>query len=399
MQATVKILPHKVSFPYQCARAPYHFYKKWYGARVRFDKETGKRKVAAGVRVLLTRVAFTAPPCAYTRGNHMSGNSYGPIRIFGTNSGKALAEKICPLLSLTLGQAHIGRFNDGEVEVKINENVRGFDVFIVADIHGQADNLMEAILLADAARLSSAGRVTYVISKFGYDRSDRKDAPRKPIGVKIAIKMLEIAHPDRVIVLDIHAEQSMALFDETVHDHLFGSPIATEYLAGLLRGEQFVVASPDRGGVPRAEKYATLLKKLGVAEHDDIVVFSKRRPAAGEVQNGSVKILGDVANKAVVFVDDMIDTGGTMIEDAKAARAAGAKAIYVFATHGIFSKNAMERIKESLITRVFVTDSIEQDPKKLRAAGGKVAVLSAAALLADAIRRTHEGESLSKLIP
>ncbi len=318
-------------------------------------------------------------------------SNIGPISVFATNSGKVLAEKICALLSLPLGKAKIEKFNDGEINVKIEDSVRGDDVFIVTDIHGSADNLMEAIFLADAARMSSAGRVTFIITKFGQDRSDRKDEPRKPIGVKLVIKMLECALPNRVIVLDIHSEQSMAIFTTPVCDHLFGSAIAIRYLPDILKQESFVVGAPDQGGVPRARKYARLLGQ------EEIVFFSKERVSAGEVKNGSIRILGDVLGKIVLLVDDMIDTGGTVIADAEAAKRAGATKVYVFATHAIFSKDAIERIMRSEIDRVFVTDSIYHDPEKLEA--GKITILSSAPLLADAIRRTHDNQSLTGLIP
>lgn len=322
-----------------------------------------------------------------------NGNHYGAIKVFATNSAKSLASKICSHLSISLGNARVGRFNDGEIDVQILENVRGADVYIVADTHGPADNLFEAVLLGDAARLSSAARVTFVISRFGYDRSDRKDAPRKPIGARIAIKTLEIARPDRVIALDIHAEQTLACFDATVHDHLYGSPVAVPRLKHLLEGHDFAIASPDRGGGPRAQKYAHLLGR------EDFVFFSKSREGSGKIKEGSIKILGSVKGKIVVFVDDIIDTGGTIINDAVAAKAAGASKIYVFATHGLFSKDAFAKIMRSPISKVFVTDSVYHDPAKLKKKCPKVEVLSVAELLATAIRRTNDGESLTELIP
>lgn len=320
-------------------------------------------------------------------------NGYGPKKVFATNSSRVLAEKICKLLSIPLGKARVGQFNDGEIDVQILENVRGNDVYIVADTHGAGKNLLEAVHLADAARGSSAGRITFVITRFGYDRADRKDAPRKPIGARIAIKTLEIARPDRFILLDIHAEQTLAGIDSAVHDHLYGSVVAVPHLKQLLAKKPFVIASPDRGGGPRAEKYAHLLGK------DDFVFFSKSRQGAGEIKKGSIKILGSVRGKVVVFVDDIIDTGGTIIADATAAKKAGAKEVYVFATHGLFSKDAFKNIMRSPIKAVFVTDSIYHDPRMLRKKCPKITVLSVADLLADAIRRTHDGESLTALIP
>jgi ribose-phosphate pyrophosphokinase len=316
-----------------------------------------------------------------------------PIKIFANAAARHLAEKICDRLSTSLGEAQVGRFNDGEPDVKILENVRKRDVFIISDIHGPTENLLQAVLLADAARMSSAGRVTLVFSKFGGDRGDRKDEPRKPILVKTYIHMIQTAHPDRAIVLDIHSEQSLAIFDPIVVDHLFGSPIACDHFRKFLKDTEFVVASADRGGVVRAEKYARLLG------HKDVVVFSKRRKAPGEVDRESIKILGDVEGRAVVFIDDMLDTGGTLIADAGAAKAAGATKAYAFCTHGLFTKDAFALINASDLDQVFVTDSVYHDEVMLSQACPKVKILSCAPLLADAIRRTHEGDSLSELIP
>lgn len=320
----------------------------------------------------------------------MSSNGFGTIQVFATNVGKELAEKISQDLGITLGQARLARFKDGEVDVQILENVRGNDVYIVAPTQPPAENLLEAIHLAEAARLSSAGRVTLVIPYFGYGRADRKDAPRKAIAARLAFKMLEIAHPNRFLMLDIHAEQTLASVEYAVTDHLYGSAVGVPYLKKLLDGKDFVIASPDRGGGARAIKYATLLG------HDDFVFFSKQRASAGEVKQDSIKIIGDVKGKLVVLVDDMIDSGGTMIADAIAAKAEGASEVWAFATHGLFSAGALEKFAASPIDRVFVTDSIYHDPKKL--ADAKVEVITVSTLLANAIKRTHDGESLSTLI-
>lgn len=326
-----------------------------------------------------------------TRPNGNSGR-HGGIRVFATNAGKPLAGKICTLLKLPLGSAKVDRFNDGEVAVQILENVRGEDVFIIAPTHPPAENILEAVFLTDAARLSSAGRITIVLPYAGYSRSDRKDAPRKPIGARLLFKMLEIARPDRFIILDIHAEQSLASIDYAVPDHLFASVVAVPYLKKVLRGKPSVIASPDRGGGPRAEKYAQLMG------HNDFVFFSKTRAEVGKVKEDSIKIVGDVKGKVVVFVDDMIDTGGTMVADAKAAKAAGAKEIYVFTTHGLFSKDAIAKLNVSPIDRIFVTDSVYHNGRNLTKECKKITVISIAELLAEAVRRTHDGHSLSALI-
>ena len=319
----------------------------------------------------------------------MSINGVGQIKIFATNVGTDLAEKICQELGIVLGQARLNRFKDGEVDVQILENVRSNDVFIVAPTQPPAENLIEAIHLSEAARLSSAERVTLVIPYFGYARADRKDAPRKAIAARLAFKMLEIAHPDRFLMLDLHAEQTLASVDNAVTDHLYGSAVAVPYMKKLLEGKDFVVASPDRGGGGRAIKYASLLG------HDDFVFFSKQRSGAGEIKEDATKIIGDVKGKLVVLVDDMIDSGGTIINDARAAKAEGASAVWAFATHGLFSAGALDKFRQSPLDRIFTTDSIYHDPEEL--AEGRVEVISVAPLLSQAIKRTHEGESLSAL--
>ena len=320
----------------------------------------------------------------------MTINGMGRVQVFGTNSGKELAEKICQDLDLELGQARLGRFKDGEVDVQILENVRGNDVFVVASTEPPAENLIEAVHLAEAARLSSAGRVTLVIPYFGYGRADRKDAPRKAIAARLAFKLLEIAHPDRFLMLDVHSEQTLASVEDAVTDHLYGSAVGVPYLKKELAGKDFIIASPDHGGGARAIKYATLLGQ------EDFVFFSKQRSKPGEVKTDSIKIIGEVAGKLVVLVDDMIDSGGTIIADAAAAKKAGAAAVWAFATHGIFSGGALAKFKESALDRIFTTDSVHHDPAAL--AGSKVEIISVADLLAQAIKRTHEGESLSALI-
>ncbi len=318
-------------------------------------------------------------------------NSYGKLQVFANNAGMVLAQRICGHLDIQIGAARVERFNDNEVDVQLLENVRDNDLYIVAPTHAPAENLIEAIWLLQAARLSSAARVTYVIPYMGYARSDRKDSPRKPIGAPLALRMLEAARPNRFIFLDIHAEQSIDSFERAVPDHLFGSAVAIDELKRVIRGRDFVIASPDKGGTPRAEKYADLMGQ------DECVVFLKKRVKPGEIDRKTIRIIGDVEDKDVIFVDDIIDTGGTIVADALAAKKRGARNIYVFATHGIFSKNALAAIAASPIERVYVTDSIYHDPALLRKYR-KVKVLSVSELLARAIRRTHDGESISELI-
>ena len=231
-----------------------------------------------------------------------------------------------------------------------------------------------------------------VIPYFGYGRADRKDAPRKPIGARIAFRMLEIAYPNRFLLLDIHAEQTLACIETAVTDHLYGSAVAVPFLRPLLAGKDFVIASPDRGGGARAAKYASLLG------HQDFVFFSKSRAKTGEVQQDSIKIIGDVKGKLVVLVDDMIDSGGTILADAQAAMKEGASEVWAFGTHGLFSQDALSKIEKSSIARVFVTDSIYHDEAEVMKQTKKVEIITVSGLLGDSIRRTHEGESLSSLL-
>lgn len=316
---------------------------------------------------------------------------YGSIKVFATKSGEELASKICKSLSISLGKARVSRFKDGEVDVQILEDVRGSDVFIIASLVPPAENFFELIHMASAAKKASASRVTLVITYMGYARSDRKAASRTPIGVKLAFQLLGVAGSDRMIVLDIHAEQSLAVVDGAIVDHLFGSAALVPVVQDVLAGDDFVVASPDRGGTTRASIYAKFF------EDHDFVILSKDRVAPGQVDKGSIKIIGEVSGKTVVFVDDMIDGAGTMIAGAIAVKKAGASRVLAVVTHGIFSGDAMKRLQKSAIDLVFVTDSIYHSETELEKCS-RIQVVSVDALLAKAIRRTHDGESMSELI-
>jgi len=316
----------------------------------------------------------------------------GKIKIFSGNAGEPLATKVCEWLSISLGNARVGRFADGEVRVQINEDVRDADVFILNPTHPPAENLIETMLLLEAARGSSAGRITLVPVYLGYNRQDRKDRPRVPISARVVIHMLSSCGTDRALLFDIHSEPTMGFFHpRTVVDHLYASWVSVPYLRSILKNP-FVVASPDKGGGPRAEAYARLLGQ------EDYVLFTKIRKPTGEIQEKSIRIIGDVAGKTVLFIDDMIDTGGTLISDAEAARVAGAEKILAFATHALFSRDAVARLDESPIDEVIITDSIPHTQEELRAERIKITVLSIDRLVAEAIRRIHEGASLSSLI-
>ncbi len=325
-------------------------------------------------------------------------NGHGPLKVFATTAGAPLAAKVCAHLSTKPGRLKSGRFKDQEINLQIGENVRGADVYIIAPTNPPADNIMEAVLLCQAARLSSAGRITMVIPYLGYARGDRKDQPRKPIAAKLALQMLELAKPHGFIFLDVHNEQILGVIDEAIPDHLYGSSIAVPHIKGLLAksNKRYIVGAPDVGAAQRARKYAAFLAGADV----DIVMFSKDRQRPGEIKAGSVRMIGpSVKGKIVVLVDDMTDSGGTLIEVAAKAKEKGAAEVWAFTTHAVLSSGATGRIRKSRLDRLFVTDSIYHDPVTLEEeSGGKIIVLSCDSLLAQAIHRTHEGDSISQLI-
>lgn len=316
--------------------------------------------------------------------------SINGISVFAGTTGKALTDEICKRLSVRPAQAEVGRFRDGEIKIQILDNVRGKDVFIINPTHPPAENILEVVLLANTARDSSAQRVTLVIPYLGYNRQDRKDRPRVPISAKTIIDILKLSGANRALLVDLHSEATAGFFQPIVVDHLYGSATGIPYLKELLN-QPFVVASPDAGGVARARKYA---QHLGSS---DLVIFSKHRPAAGQIADGSIQIIGDVRDKDVLLVDDMIDSGLTMIEDAKAATAAGAKRIFAFATHALFSKGASV-FENGPITEIIITNTMPHAKSSLKIKGTKITVLSIAPLLANAIRRIHDEESLTDLI-
>ncbi len=310
----------------------------------------------------------------------------GRIMVFGTNNSTELVRSTCSLLSVDPGEARIGRFNDGEIDVQVTSNVRDADVFIVGATHPPAENLLEMILLARAARGSSAKNITLVPTYLGYNRQDRKDRPRVAHSAKVVADILCTTRADRVLLFDLHSAPTAGYFDPVmVIDHLAGASVAVQYLKKRIK-TPFVVASPDAGGVARARQYAKL---LGVS---DIVMFLKERSAPGMI--GGVTIVGAVRGKYVLFVDDMVDSARTLVEEAKAAMKAGAKGVYAFATHGLFSAGALSLIEESSIIELVVTDTV---PLTGKALPKNVTVLSIAPLLAQAIRRIHDGGSLTSL--
>jgi ribose-phosphate pyrophosphokinase len=314
------------------------------------------------------------------------------LRILSGNTSAPLTTMVCERLSLEPTACTVGRFNDGEVRVQIGESVRGDDVFVVNATNPPFENALELVLLAKAARYASAQRVTLVIPYLGYNRQDRKDQPRVPVTAKLVIDMLKLTEADRVLLVDLHSEATAAYFEPLVSDHLYASYRSVEYLKrmGNCLGDSLVVAAPDAGAGARARKYA---QYLGLA---DVVFFNKHRTEAGNVDGSSIKIIGDVRDRDVLFIDDMIDTGGTLIADAEAAKAAGARRVFASATHGLFSKGRSV-FPSGLFEEIVVTDTIAQ-PQGDPGSGTRITVIPIAPLLASAIRRIHHEESLTGLI-
>ncbi|MBM3257495.1 MAG: ribose-phosphate diphosphokinase [Candidatus Liptonbacteria bacterium] len=314
------------------------------------------------------------------------------LRIFSGQTSNDLNKEIVKILGIPMGKAEVSRHSDGEVRVQIEEDVRGMDVFIVNSTHPPLENLMDMLLLADAARRASAGRITLVPTYLSYNRQDRKDRPRVPISSHVLIQMLGNSGADRILLFDVHSEPTMGFFDnKIVVDHLYASVVSVPYLKKIIP-KPFVVASPDKGGGPRAEAYA---RRLGM---EDYVLFTKIRPKAGEINKKLIKIIGEVEGKNVLFVDDMIDTGSTLIADAAAAKQAGAKKIYALATHGVLSGNAVKNLDESEIEELIITNTIPHAMPKLKTKRLKITILPMAPLIAGAISRIHEGKPLSPLI-
>lgn len=302
--------------------------------------------------------------------------------IFAGSSNPELADKIAKKLGLELGEISIKKFSDGEIWAKFMENIRGRDVFIVQPTQPPAENLMELLIMLDAAKRSSAKRTTAVIPYFGYARQDRKDQPRVSITAKLVANLITTAGADRAITMDLHAPQIQGFFDIPV-DHLYASPIFT----GLFReiSDNFVVVSPDIGGIKLARSYAKRLQA-------NLVVIDKRRPKQNQAE--VMNIIGDVKGKDVLIVDDLIDTGGTFVSSIAALKKHGAKEIYGAVTHPVLSNGAIKRIEQSELKQLFVTDSI---PLNDLDKNTKLVIRSASDLLAEAIKRTHQNESISSL--
>jgi len=309
----------------------------------------------------------------------------GEMKIFSGNANPELAGEICKYLGVKLSKALVGKFSEGEIRVKIEDNVRGKDVFIIQPTCPPVnDNLMELLIMTDAIKRSSAKRITAVIPYFGYARQDRKDMPRVPITAKLVANILTATGVSRVLTIDLHASQIQGFFDIPL-DHLFAAKVLMEYFEKK-DVKNLVVVSPDVGGIKMARAYA---KRIGAS----LAIVDKRRLDDKEIE--VMNILGEVKGKNAVLVDDMIATAGSLTEAAQALKAAGAKDIYAAATHAVLSGPATDRIKNSALKEVIVTNTIPVD--KSKKVNDKIQVLSIAPLLGEAIKRIHNEESVSIL--
>ena len=308
------------------------------------------------------------------------------LKLFSGTANLALGQRIAEEVGRPLGKAKVRRFSDGEIFVEIEENVRGSDVYVVqSTCQPSNENLMELLIMIDALKRASADRITAVIPYYGYARQDRKVAPRTPISSKLVADLLTAAGTSRVLAVDLHAGQIQGFFN-IPFDHLYANPIFLDYLEKEKIDGNMVIVSPDAGGVERARAYA---KRLVTG----LAIIDKRRekPNQSEVMH----VIGDVKGKTAVLVDDIVDTAGTLANAASALREQGAETVYAICTHPVLTGKALERISDSPLEALIVSDTIPIDEK--RAQCSKIRVLSVAGLLGEAIRRIHTGESVSSL--
>ena len=308
------------------------------------------------------------------------------MKILTGNSNKHLSGKISKYLKNKLVNSSIRKFSDGEIYIEINENIRGNSIFIIQAISSPAnDNLMELLLCIDALKRSSAKNITAVIPYFGYARQDRKVVPRTSISAKLVSNLITNAGANRIVTVDLHSGQIQGFFDMPV-DNLFTTPIFARYIKKNIKGKNFICVSPDAGGIERTRGLA---KKINA----DLAIIDKRRPQAGKSQ--VMNIIGDVKNKDCVIVDDIIDSGGTIVNAADALIKKGARNIYVFITHAVLSGEAIKNIQKSRIKKLVITDTIDNS-KKIKKAN-KIQVLSISQLMAEAIKRISNSTSVSSL--
>ena len=307
------------------------------------------------------------------------------MKLFSGNANPALACAIGTYLDLPISAATVSSFSDGEIRVRVEENVRGADVFLIQSCCAPVnDSIMEMLILIDALKRSSANRITAVIPYFGYARQDRKDQPRVPISAKLVADLITTAGADRVLTMDLHASQIQGFFDIPV-DNLYALPVLLDYITKR-KIEDLVVVSPDAGGVERARAFAKRLQA-------NLAIIDKRREGPNQAQ--VMNIIGDVQGKSALLLDDMIDTAGTIVQGAQACLDKGAREVWAGCSHGVLSGPALERLQQSGLTEVVVTDSIPLRGKELKCP--KLKLLSVAPLFGEAIRRIHEDESVSSL--
>ena len=299
-------------------------------------------------------------------------------KIFSCTKSETLAKKIADNFGIPMGNVIFSHYSDGEFQPSFEESVRGARVFIVGSTHPSSDNLMEMLLMLDAAKRASARHITAVMPYFGWARQDRKDKPRVPIGAKMIAKLLEAAGATRIITMDLHADQIQGFFEKPV-DHLFASTIFVPYLQSL-NLDNLTIASPDMGGSKRAYAYSKFLKS-------DVVICYKQRQKANVISH--MELIGDVQGKNVVLVDDMVDTAGTLTKAAELMLERGAKSVRAVCTHGILSGNAHERIENSSLEELIITDSI---PSKKESP--KIRILSCAELFGSTMKSVHLNKSI-----
>lgn len=305
--------------------------------------------------------------------------------VFTGNSNPVLAKKICKYLGVQLGGAKVKKFSDGEIQIEIEETVRGKDIFIVQSTCPPVnDNLVELLLMIDAFKRSAASRITAVMPYYGYSRQDKKVVPRVPISARLIADLLTVAGTNRLITMDLHAGQIQGFFDIPV-DNLFAAPVIIEYIKSNF-SNNLVIVSPDAGGVERARAYA---KRLNT----DLAIVDKRRDAPNKAI--AMSVIGDVTDKVAVILDDMVDTAGTLIEAAYAIIEHGAKEVHACCAHPIFSGPAIDRIKNSVLKSVVVSDTIPLNSKAETC--DKISTLSISELVGESIIRCHKGDSVSSL--
>ncbi|MEZ6012232.1 MAG: ribose-phosphate pyrophosphokinase [Hyphomonas sp.] len=308
------------------------------------------------------------------------------MKLLACNANRPLADAIAEYLDMRLTRSEVKTFADQEIFVRVDENVRGEDVFVIQSTsHPANDNLMQLLIMMDALRRASARRITAVIPYFGYARQDRKTDGRTPISAKLVANLISTAGADRVLTVDLHAGQIQGFFDIPT-DNLFGSPVMVDDIKERFGKDKIIVVSPDVGGVVRAR---SLAKRLDA----DLAIVDKRRPEAGksEVMN----IIGDVNGKRCIMLDDMCDSGGTLANAAAALKESGAKSVSAYVTHGVLSGNAVERIEKSVLDELVMTDTIEPSAAAIKSKS--IRILPIAPLLGEAIRRIANEESVSKL--